>query len=200
MFASNPINMIIGGGDEYNAYRPAGVPYYVQNNVIVGSEDINSSNPRGFGVGFENTQDGGTFDNNLIVNIGNQSTANKRGFVTVWLSTEYNLPTYINLTNNIFWNWDNDETLQAELTTLRNYPAQLHFAYSGNVIEFDTNPTGTNRNAPQTAFPDPTRNLASYASANGYSNEGALWEAMMANPKAAWAKSIGDYIRAGYGR
>jgi hypothetical protein len=208
VFINNPVGLIIGGGDEYTKYRPAGVPYDVRNNVIIGAEDIDAANPRGFGVGFENTQDGGVFDNNIIANIGVNSTNNKHAFTTTWISSQMDAPTYINMTNNIMWRWnpnyanntyETQYTLANRLTT-RTYPAQLHFTHSGDIIHFDNAPMGTNRRAPATTFPDPTRDLASYAAANHYASETSLWEAMIANPKAAWAKSIGDYIRAGYGR
>jgi hypothetical protein len=207
VFANNPVNFTMGGGTAYNTARPSGVTYEARNNVIVGSENINTANPRGFGIGFENTRDGGVFDSNLIVNVGTNSTANQVPVSSTWLSTEFNLPTYFNMTNNIVWRWAPNFTTNsygnnAFMTRIksRQYPAQLHFTYSGNVIHNDTAPTGDNRQTPVTAYPDPTRDTYSYAAANGYASETALWQAMVANPKAAWAKSIGDYIRAGYGR
>ncbi len=214
VFANNPINLLIGGGDEYARYRPDGVPYDARRNVIVGGANIDSSTLRGFGLMMTNTRNGGTFDDNLIVNVGN-SAGYPLGFIPSWLAGEFNVPTYINLTNNIFWNWNREYRANATdenslVGALKNrgnpgYPEQVRFTYSNNVIHFDAtpnvNPQGTgNRNAPATPFPDPNRTLATYASANGYASEDALWQVMIANPKGAWAKSIGDYIRAGYGR
>jgi hypothetical protein len=207
VFANNPVNFTIGGGVAYNVHRPDGITYEARNNVIVGSEDIDSNTPRGFGIGFENTQDGGVFDSNIIANIGTHSTGNIYPVSSIWLSDQFNLPTYFNMTNNIVWRWapnyttntyTGDNEFIARLSS-RQYPAQLHFTYSGNVIHNDTNPTGDNRQTPVTAYPDPTRDTYSYATANGYATETALWQAMVANPKATWAKNIGDYIRAGYG-
>lgn len=210
VFANNPINMLIGGGDEYARYRPNGVPYDVRRNVIVGGADITSSERRGFGLMITNTQDGGAFDDNLVVNVGS-SAGYPLGFIPSWLAGEFNQPTYINLTNNIFWNWNRNYTTgvySAEYSLAGalsfrgspGYPEQVRFTYSGNVIHFDTAPTGTNRKAPATPYPDPNRNVASYAAAKGHASEDALWQAMIANPKGAWAKSIGDYIREGYGK
>jgi hypothetical protein len=208
VFASNPINLIIGGGDNYNVDRPEGVPYDVRNNVIVGSSDIDSSTKRGFGVGFENTQDGGLFAQNIVANVGSLATGNIQALSSTWISVQYNLPTYMNFDNNIFWRWNsnyttnvyaNGDTLDGGLY-IRSYPSQLHFTHTNDIIHFDTSPDGTNRQFPQTAFPDAGRTIASYATTNGYASEAALWDAMVTNPKAGWAKSIGDYIRAGFGR
>jgi hypothetical protein len=206
VFISNPINLLIGGGDNYNTYRPAGVPYSASNNVIIGSEDITSSTPRGFGVLFENTQDGGSFDSNLIVNIGPNSTSNLHAFIPTWMASQFNLPTYINMTNNIMWRWNPNYSTGnysgyqlADDLAYYNTSSQMHFSYSGNVIQHDASPTGTNRSTPVTAFPDPTRNADSYATSQGYANEDALWAAMITNPKATWAEDIGNYIRAGFG-
>ncbi len=208
VFISNPINLLIGGGDNYSTYRPAGVTYSANNNVIIGSEDITSSTPRGFGVLFENTQDGGSFDNNLVVNVGAASTGGIHAFIPTWMASQFNLPTYINITNSIMWRWNSNYSTNSFTSPYRladdlvysGTSSQMHFSYSGNVLQHDTSPTGTNRNTPATAFPDPTRDIAGYATANGHASESALWAAMIANPKAGWASSIGNYIRAGYGK
>ena len=54
--------------------------------------------------------------------------------------------------------------------------------------------------APAAPFPDPNRSVASFAVAQGYASEASFWAYAIQHPEVAWAKKIGDYIRAGFGR
>jgi hypothetical protein len=207
VFASNPIGALIGGGTLYNVYRPTGVPYTFNSNVVVGSADIDPGLPRGFGVWFSNTQTGGSANDNLIVNIGPLSTPpNNQWALRPYDTAQFNQPTYINWTNNIEWNWNfNFGTSNYAGNTLAvtiassTFPGQIFLTRSDNITHYET-PSGTNLQAPSSAFPDPGRTLATFATANGYANEDALWSAMIANPKTHWAGQIRSYIRTGFGR
>ena len=196
VFAKNPLNVTVGGGDSYNLYRPNGVPYTFTNNVMVGSEDIDAKNPRGFGVTFMNTQDGGVASGNIVVNIGATSTGNR---FSLSAAANFNQPTYVSWTNNIQYQW-NSQTLAAFTQDLgyNAYPALTFVQRSGNII--DNEVVAGNLTQPTTPFPDPKRTIASYAVAYGYSTESAFWNYAVQNPQVAWAKQIGDYVRAGYGR
>ncbi len=196
VFAKNPLNLLIGGGDEYNVIRPTGVPYSVKRNVVVGSDNIDANNPRGFGIDFINTATGGAASENLVVNAGTMpSTSNEYAFVP---HTQLDAPTVVNWTNNIVWNWG-PNSVQSAIADLSRYPAKLSVTMSSNVLPNDT-PTGTNVKAPATPFPDATRTIATYAQANGYASEQAFWTYMIQHPETNWAKILGDYVRAGFGK
>jgi len=195
VFANNPLNLLIGGGDEYTKYRPAGVPYSVKRNVIVGTDNIDANNPRGFGVDFINTSTGIASDN-LIVNAGklNPST-NLHAFTP---HTQLDAPTAVNWVNNIVWNWG-PNNMASFLKESNPHPTKLLLTMGGNVMPNEA-PAGTNRKAPPAAFPDPTRTIATFAKANGHASEQAFWDHAIQHPEINWAKLIGDYIRAGFGR
>lgn len=193
VFASNPINAIIGAGDNYNKYRPLGVPYQFDRNVVVGSTDIDSVLARGFGVEFANTQEGGSADGNLVVNIGPTATNNRYAFTA---RANFDVPTVVSWTNNIEWNWRQT----ASWTTLPvAFPARVAVARSGNVSNSEP-VSGSNLTSPVSPFPYPGRTLDTFATANGYADQPALWAAMLRDPLRPWAGQIGGYIRAGFGR
>lgn len=194
VFANNPLNAHIGGGDHYDEMRPAGVPYTVTNNVVVGSVDIDAANPRGTGLSFSNTQSGGTASNNLVVNIGPLVATRFNQFALSAVAA-FNQPTVVNWTNNIAWNWGSYSTAD----DMGTYPAQVRLSMSNSIMPNEAATNG-NLKAPTTPFPDPNRTIATYASANGYASEQALWDYMIQHPEFNWAKLIGDYVRAGFGR
>ncbi len=195
VFASNPLNLLIGGGDDYKTLRPTGVPYSVKRNVIVGTDHIDANNPRGFGIDFINTATGIASDN-LIVNAGKLNpSVNQYAFAP---HTQLDAPTTVNWVNNIVWNWGPNSTASF-LKDSNPHPTKLSLTMSGNVMPNDT-PTGTNMKAPPAAFPDPTRTVATFAKANGHASEQAFWDHAIQHPEINWAKLIGDYIRAGFGR
>lgn len=207
IFASNPVGVLVGGGDNYNIYRPAGVTYNFDNNVVISSSDIRTGLSRGFGTWFSNTQNGGTANNNLIVNIGPLSTPpSNQWAIRPYDTAQFNLPTYINWTNNIEWNWNyNYGTANytgnnlAAIIANAAFPGQIFLTRNNNVTHYES-PVGSNLQTPTTPFPDPGRTLATFATSAGYANEDALWAAMIANPKTHWAAQIANYIRAGFGR
>ena len=196
VFASNPLNVHVGGGDHYDSMRPSGVPYSFTNNVIVASADIDKNNPRGFGASFMNTQNGGVASGNIVVNISPASTSNK---FALSVAAYFNQPTYLNWTNNIQYQWSS-QTLASYTQDLgyNPYPAQTFVTRTGNVIDNET--VAGNLTQPTAPFPDPNRSVATYAVANGYATEAAFWSYAIQNPQINWAKQIGDYVRAGYGR
>ena len=197
VFASNPINVSVGGGDDYNRWRPDGVPYIFVNNVAIASANIDAGNPRGFGMQFINTQSGGTASGNIIVNVGPNATAN---LFALSAAAYFPQPTFLNWTNNIQWGWGK-QTL-ASFTQDPGYggiASQISITRSGNIIDSE-NAGGSNLMAPAIPFPDPNRSVATFAAAQGYASEDALWAYAIQHPEVTWAKKIGDYIRAGFGK
>ena len=186
-----------GGGDNYNKYRPDGVPYTFVNNVAIASANIDAGNPRGFGMQFINTQSGGTASGNVVVNVSPNATAN---LFALSAAASFAQPTFLNWTNNIQWGWGK-QTL-ASFTQDPGYGgigAQIFITRTANVIDSE-NAGGSNLMAPATPFPDPNRSVASFATARGYASEEAFWTYVVQHPEVSWAKQIGDYIRAGFGR
>ena len=197
VFASNPINVSVGGGDDYNRYRPDGVPYTFVNNVAIASANIDAGNPRGFGMQFINTQAGGTASGNLVVNVSPNATAN---VFALSATANFAQPTSLNWTNNIQWGWGK-QTL-ASFTQDPGYggiAAYISITRTGNIIDSE-NAGGSNLMAPAIPFPDPNRSVATFAAAQGYASEDALWAYAIQHPEVTWAKKIGDYIRAGFGK
>ncbi len=196
VFINNPVNVLIGGGDDYNIYRPGGVPYSFTNNVIIGSSDIDPSNPRGFGVSFENTRSNGLASGNIVANVGTLSKGNQFGLTA---AARFNQPTYLNWTNNIQYNWGKS-TLTAFLQDKGNnkFPGQVFLSRAANIIDSEVVPG--NLTKPGSPFPDPTRTLTTYAASNGFASDAALWEYVLQNSQLNWSRSIGDYIRAGFGK
>jgi hypothetical protein len=197
VFASNPINVTVGGGDHYDQFRPNGVPYTFVNNVMVASENIDAGNPRGFGAQFMNTQVGGIASGNIVVNVSPNATIN---LFSLSAAANFNQATYVNWTNNIQWGWGKATLASFTQDTGSNpFPAQTFVTRTGNIIDSE-NAGGDNVIAPPMSFPDPTRSVTSFATSQGYASEGAFWIYVVQHPEVAWAKQIGDYIRAGFGR
>ena len=173
------------------------MPYTFVHNVVVASEDIDVSNPRGFGVQFFNTQAGGNASGNIVANVGQNSTGN---LFAVSAASQFNQPTRVNWVGNIQWAWGN-ATL-ASYTQDTGYdpiPAQTLVTRSANIIDSE-NAGGNNVTAPAAAFPNPQRSVATFATAQGYASEDEFWSYVIQHPEMMWAKQIGDYIRAGFGR
>ena len=197
VFTSNPVNASVGGGDHYDLFRPSGVPYTFVNNVAVGSENIDAGNPRGFGMQFMNTQSGGIASGNIVVNVSPKATVN---VFALSAASYFPQPTYINWTNNIQWGWG-----KATLASFTQDPgyggiaAQIFITRTANIIDSE-NAGGSNLTAPAAPFPDPNRSVATFAIAQGYASEDAFWTYAIQHPEVSWAKQIGDYIRAGFGR
>jgi len=197
VFANNPLNLLIGGGDEYTKYRPAGVPYSVKRNVVVGSDNISSAAEmqRGYGIDFVNTAAGGVASDNLVVNSNTATPANWQ--YAMLPRTQLDAPTVVNWVNNVIWNWGSN-SIAFTVTEFNKHP-KLTLTMSGNILPNDP-PAGTNIKAPATRFPDPGRTIATFAKANGHASEQAFWDHVIQHPEINWAKLIGDYIRAGFGR
>nr|MDD3720656.1 hypothetical protein [Candidatus Gracilibacteria bacterium] len=207
VFASNPINILLGGGTNYMTVNPNGINGSIINNVIVGSSDINSSLPSGFGIDFSNTSLGTIGSGNIISNIVPSSgptmstSSNRTSFSLSPSPGDINTyPINVKWDHNIEWNWvptinGVNTSLDNQISSNSNYKINRNY----NIIHYSKD-FGTNKQSPSTPFLDPNRDLGTYATSHGYKNEDSLWQAMISDPTKPWAKLISDYIRAGYGR
>lgn len=198
VFDSNPLQCLVGGGNDYDFFNPTGVPCRFLENVCVQGSDINTANPRGMGFEFQNTRYGGTDTiNRNIAGYVNYTPSDASAWDAFRVSAALNQPSVMGGDGNIAWHWGSRSVATAISETA--FPGQCSQQFTNTVLPNDT-PAGSNTQTPPVAFPDPDRNVGTYAVANGYANNLALWDYMILHPEINWADLIGAYIKAGYGR
>lgn len=228
VFLSNPINLIVGKGDHYNAFRPFGVPYLVARNVVSGSAPVDSGHPAGTGLNFGNTQggppvfdhgglvSGGEAYHNLISNVGPQ-TLSIYNIFPFEVQGDFPQPNRVDWHDNIQFGWHiaggGDTTLAGYWTgQLTTNGAYYTISRSNNlwdrenagtqvinVLGATSHDTG-NSIVSAGDFADSTRSGITYAPAHGFASESAMLDAALDAPVQPWAQQIGDYIRAGFNR
>lgn len=200
VFASNPINLSLGSGDNYNYARNTGVPISGGHNVIIGSADIDVGTARSFGITYRNTVTGNQSKTIICKYGGSGGPYNVQPFTATSLFDTQ--PTIVNFADSIVYDWPGSVSLSSWVGDTQNvpYPGQMTWNLTGNVSGGDStwNSFGSG-NVTSGAYPDPDRTIASYATANGYASEQALWDYMILHPEVNWAQSMATYFRAGFG-
>jgi len=143
----NPIQVGLGGGDQYSTYRPDGVSLEASYNVFLGDADITSSDPRGWGVTSANGKPGSSFHHNVIARSRNPNNAS-RSFDTV---LGYDVPSYMDWSDNVVYQWVSSGKTVLEET--KGFTAGIFTSYNRN--KWDDASSGTNVNISSVTFPNP---------------------------------------------
>lgn len=125
LFARNPLGILFGGGDPNPDTHTHGITGTVRNNVVIEGRDINSSNPRGFGIDLYNVGSG-TVRDNIIANALNAGQPRPMTFG----GTGYGSGVGVRNTNthdNIVFNWSG--TVQFAGSNLAN------LTFNGNDVQ-----------------------------------------------------------------
>lgn len=154
--------------------------------VILLSNDIDPSDPRGTGIAILNTT-GATFTNVIVAHL-DQPPPNFNS-VAFFIDGESSANALVNC---IAFAWN------GEFGALRDDPGDT------TLTNFQIDVNGDNV---EHSYPAPNRTIASYCTANGISpaSEAGFVAATKAQRKGSWsdllmAASVNDYIRAGFGR
>jgi hypothetical protein len=195
LFLSNPIALLIGGGDNYNVYRPSGVPHTVSRNTIVGAEDGRLVSPfdllsRGRAIEMVNTASGGHISGNITLNISAASTGNQ---YAVLPDAQFNIPTVVNYHDNKIQDWASVSFASA--TAGASFPAQVSTTTANNIWTSEA-ASGSNiqPGSLAVAYRDATRTESSLATFLGYGSVDAMWDDVVTKPEVPWCERMKPYF------
>lgn len=103
VFARNPLGILFGGGDPNPDTHTHGITGRVVNNVVLEGRDLNSSNPRGFGMDLYNVGSGEVRDN-IIANSMNSSQPRAITFGGTGYGSGVGVRN-LDVVDNIVYNW-----------------------------------------------------------------------------------------------
>jgi hypothetical protein len=190
VFIDNPTGIAVGGGTNYDVYRPNGVDLEVSYNAILGDADIDSNTPRGIGIEASNGRSGSSAHHNLIVRSRNVNGVNNWAFIT---SSDKNQPSYMIWDHNVVYQWTT--ALQIYISG-GSYPSQDFATYTNNI--WDAANSGTNTNIAGGTFPNPYTAAQLY-SALGFADKQAFINYAIEHPETHIQRQARTLLFAGYG-
>jgi hypothetical protein len=188
VYIDNPIAIGAGGGPAYNTDRPNGVDLQVSYNAILGDADINSANPRGWGIATVNGQSGSSSHHNLIAR--SYKPSGNPGFDTV---ANFNQPSYMYYHDNVMYQWTSSPSSHVESGA---YLSQVHPSFDNNIWDDPT--FGTNRNVSSATFPNPYT-LAQLYALLGFASKQSWIDYAITHPEEHPARAARTLLFAGYG-
>jgi hypothetical protein len=185
-----PIAIPMASGAAYYLAYPNGTPFDCRFNVVLGDADLNSTNPRRWGIdtanGKQNFSDAAF---NLLVKSNNIAGTNSSVLGTEAL---FNQPSYTDFRSNISYQRVSSGRTKS---TGGSFPAQNFPTYATNI--WDDPASGTNQNissyTPATAY-----TAAALYSALGYADKAAFIAYAIAHPEAHIQRTAIDTLRTGY--
>jgi hypothetical protein len=187
-----PIGLDISGGVEYETVRPNGVDYQVSYNAIIGSADLNSTQPRGFGIFTRNGKPGSSAHHNLMVLVNNIGAYNRIAFQT---TATYGKPSYMDWHDNVSYLRARPGSTIFEAND-GVAGSQVYTTYNNNI--WDDQASGTNRNVSSAAFPH-AYTTADLYTALGFTDRQAFINYAIEHPEAYPARKARALLFAGYG-
>jgi hypothetical protein len=190
----NPINCLFGGGDQYNQHQPSGITGKFRRNVAIESNNINSTNPRGYFYWFANTNPAIDVNRNIAMR-ETQGLVNARAWTA---EAAQNQPTSVTLRNNISHNLQR----KGNWLTSGAFVATQVFVTSEN-NQWDATASGTNQDSAVVTYPDPNRTVGGFYATLGGSpaTQAAFLDHIKDKPgDRRWsARAIRNYFFAGFG-
>jgi hypothetical protein len=187
-----PIGLDMTGGLDYATRDPNGVMYEASYNAILGSEDLTSNDPRGFGIQSRNGKSGSSAHNNLLVLVNNITAYNRITFET---TANYSLPSYMDWHDNVSYlrAVSGHSFFEANDGTAG---ATVHTTYNNNI--WDDPASGTNKNVSSASFPNPYTPAQLYT-ALGFADRQSFINYAVEHPEAHTAPQARTLLFRGYG-
>jgi hypothetical protein len=182
-----PIGMGAGGGVRADLTVPFGDALDITHNVILDGQDLNSTNPRGWGISTDNGKPSSIASYNVFSK--NHATSNKLTFSIVSGDGEQS---YMTFDHNRAYQW------VASGSTGPAAGANLHATLTNNV--WDDPASGSNVNVSSVTFPNSSLDAAALATGAGYANYTALMNYAIANPEAHIQRALLATAMAAYGQ
>jgi hypothetical protein len=185
-----PIAIPMASGAAYYLAYPNGTPFDCRFNVVMGDADLNSTNPRRWGIdtanGKQNFSDAAF---NLLVKSNNLTGTNSSVLGSEAL---FNQPSYTDFRSNISYQRVSSGRTKS---TGGSFPAQNFPTYATNI--WDDPASGSNQNissyTPATAY-----TAAALYTALGYADKAAFIAYAIAHPEAHIQRTAIDTLRTGY--
>jgi hypothetical protein len=186
VYIDNPIAISAGGGVAYNTARPNGDALTIFDNAILGSVNLNSTSPRGWGIDTANGNASASAYHNLLARGQQISHAFS-------VNADFNQPSYMNFHDNVSYLWS---AAGGSTLSYGSYQAQDLPTYANNF--WDDASSGTNTNVSTRAFPNAYTAAQLYA-ALGYADKTSLMTYAINHPEAHIQRTARSLLFAGYG-
>ena len=188
-----PIAASCGGGDSVAIKAPDGTLEIVRYNAILGSEGINSTNPRGYGIIVSNGKPLTEIHHNLIAR-GQPSSPNAIGLANVADAPQ---PAYANFHHNLIDSWVTPG-LGLTYQTGGNRPdwATPYTTFANNYSDETTGGGNFNRSS----LTQPNRyTVQSLAADRGFADKAAMMQYYCDHPELFPARTLQPILFTGYG-
>jgi hypothetical protein len=189
-----PIGLDMTQGVNGNTRNPSGVDRQVSYNAVIGSEDLNSTNPRGYGFVSDGSSSGSSIHHNLLVDVNNIGGTNRVTFST---AADSGVSTYTDFHDNVAYLRAVSGHTHLEYQDLTTTPASYVYVTFENNI-WDDPASGTNRNIGSVSFPNPYTPAQLYA-ALGFADRQSYVNYAIEHPETHPAPQARALLFAGYG-
>jgi hypothetical protein len=185
-----PLGLDMTGGVDYATRQPNGVMYQASYNAIIGSADLTSNDPRGYGILSRNGKPGSSAHHNLLVRVNNISGSNRIAFDT---TADFGKPSYMDWHDNVSYDRAVSGHSFFEAATTGSH---VYTSYNNNTWDDPT--SGTNRNISSATFPHPY-SAAELYTALGFADRQAFINYSIEHPEARPGPAARALLFAGYG-
>jgi hypothetical protein len=185
-----PLGLDMTGGVDYATRQPNGVMYQASYNAIIGSADLTSNDPRGYGILSRNGKPGSSAHHNLLVRVNNISGSNRIAFDT---TADFGKPSYMDWHDNV--SYDRAVSGHSFFEAVTD-GSQVYTSYNNNI--WDDPSSGTNKNANSATFPHPY-SAAELYTALGFADRQAFINYSIEHPEARPGPAARALLFAGYG-
>jgi hypothetical protein len=184
-----PIAISAGGGNHADFASPWGDALDVTANAILNGIDLNSSNPRGWGIDTLRGKTIATSRYNVLAHNGGTGQNS-----TYSVDSLYAAPSYMVFDHNISSQWSaSGGTYVARDNSATDFPT-----FTNNVWDDPTSGTNTNRSS--VTFPNAALDAPALATAAGYASYSAMMQYAIDNPEAHIQRSLLTSILGAYGQ
>jgi hypothetical protein len=186
----NPICLGLGGGPNYNTERPNGVNIQASYNACLGTADVNSSHPLGWGINTANGISGSSVHHNLLV------MSRTGGAIQAYSNyAAFDQPSYADYHDNLSYAWI-VPGVGSTISPGTAFPAKTFSTFNTNT--WDDAAQGTNKNNGGMSFSKAYDDAALFA-ALGCSDKATCAARMIETPELGWGAKARALLFAGYG-
>ena len=185
-----PLGLDLTGGAGYDIRQPNGVMIEASYNAIVGSADLDSADPRGFGILSRNGKQGSSAHHNLLIRVNNINGSNRIAFDT---TADVGKPSYMDWHDNVSYARAASGNSFFEAASGGGV---VYTSYNNNI--WDNIASGTNKNVGSVSFPHPYTADELYT-ALGFAGRQAFINYAIEHPETRPAPTARALLFAGYG-